>query len=67
MTPFEVDPGWYKAYWLSDRPRSKRRSFASGFARFAVLVVLVTGGGLVLSNFHVHRNVTSGLQDWEQE
>lgn len=67
MTPFEVAPGWYDSYWYSERPRPRRRSFSGSVARFAVLVVLLTGSGFVLSNFHVQRDVGGGLQDWEQE
>jgi hypothetical protein len=67
MTPFEVSPGWYDSYWYSDRPRPKRRSFSANFARFAVLIALLTGSGLALSNLQVQRDVSSGLQDWEQE
>jgi hypothetical protein len=64
--PFRVDPEWYENYWYSERPRPKRRSFPVSLVRFAVLVVLLTGGSAVLSQFHVHRDLP-GLQDWEQE
>jgi hypothetical protein len=67
MTPFEVAPEWYGSYWYSDRPHQRRRSFSRSLARLAVLVVLLTGSGFMLSNFHVQRDVSSGLQDWEQE
>jgi hypothetical protein len=63
--PFYVDPDWYERYWLSDRPYPKRRSFAGGLARFAVLAALLAGGGVVLSQFHASH--ASGYQDWEQE
>lgn len=51
MFPF-VDPGWYEDYWYSNRPRVKRRSFSRSLTRFAVLVVLLVGGGLVAKHFH---------------
>lgn len=51
MFPF-VDPGWYEDYWYSNRPRPKRRSFSSSLTRFAALLVLLVGGGLVLNHFH---------------
>ena len=35
-------------------------------ARFAVMVVLLAGGGLVLSEFHAGHG-GHGYQDWEQE
>jgi hypothetical protein len=72
MLPHDVDPGWYDAYWWTDRPRKKRRSLAGSLARFAVLIVLLAGGGMALSYFHVHSaasaaSAASGAQDWEQE
>ena len=51
MFPF-VDPGWYERYWLSERPRPKRRSLPRSLARFAVLAGLLAGSGLALSQFH---------------
>jgi hypothetical protein len=63
---FEVDPGWYDAYWYSDRPRPKRRTFAGSLARFAVLAVLLAGSGVALSYFEA-RSDASGAHDWEQE
>jgi hypothetical protein len=66
MFPLEVDPGWYGKYWLSERPQPQRRPFARHLARFAVVVVLLAGGGAVLSHFHSDHN-GNGYQDWEQE
>ena len=48
MFPFEVDPGWHENYWYSDRPRpQQRRAFSGNVARFAVLVLLLAGSGVV--------------------
>ena len=66
MFPVEVDPGWYERYWLSERPQSRKRPVAGHLARFAVVVVLLAGGGAVLSHFHAN-HAGSGYQDWEQE
>jgi hypothetical protein len=66
MFPFKVDPEWYENYWLSDRPHPPRKSLAGRLTRFAVVVVLVVGGGAVLSRLHVDHGA-SGYQDWEQE
>jgi hypothetical protein len=66
MFPFEVDPGWYEAYWLTDRPRGKRRSLPGRLAGLAVFAVLLAGSGLVLHHFHAQSDA-SGYQDWEQE
>jgi hypothetical protein len=66
MFPFEVDPGWYDACWLSERPGPQHRSVAGHLARLAVVVALVVGGGAVLSRYHVSQD-ESGYQDWEQE
>jgi hypothetical protein len=66
MFPFEVDPGWYDAYWLSERPGPQHRSVAGHLARFAVVVALLAGGGAVLSRYHVSQD-ENGYQDWEQE
>jgi hypothetical protein len=65
--PFEPDPGWFERYWYSNRLEPKRRSLSPSLARLAVLVALLATGGLVLSKHHVQRDVSSGLQDWEQE
>ncbi len=51
MLPFNVDPKWYEEYWLSERPRPKRRSFSASLARFAVLAALIIGGGALLSHY----------------
>ena len=82
MFPFEVDPGWYDAYWLSERPGPQHRSVAGHLARFAVVVALLAGGGAVLSRYHMQGVVDplikalsryhvsqdeNGYQDWEQE
>jgi hypothetical protein len=66
MFPLDVDPGWYAEYWYGERPAAKRRAFSGSLARFAVLVVLLAGGGMVLSQLHAHGDA-SGYQDWEQE
>ena len=67
MFPFEVDPGWYGNYWYSDRPRpQQRRAFSGNVARFAVLVLLLAGSGVVLSHVHDKANA-SVYQDWEEE
>lgn len=50
MFPF-VDPGWYEKYWYSDQPHPKRRSFSRSVTLFGVLVVLLIGGGLALSQY----------------
>ena len=65
--PFEPDPGWFEQYWYTDRPEPKRRPFSRNLARFAVLVALLAGSALVLSSHHVQSDVSSGLQEWEQE
>ena len=57
MFPFEVDPGWYEIYWLSDRPQPQRRSVPATWP-FAVLAALVVGGGAVLSRYHVGHGAT---------
>ena len=67
MSQFEVGPGWYDTYWYSERARPRRRPVSRRVARLAVLVVLLLGGGMVLSNLHVGRDVSCALQDWEQE
>ncbi len=66
MVPFAVDPGWYENYWLRDQPRPQPRLLNRRLGRFAVLVVLLTGSGFVLSQYHAHNRMT-GLQNWEQE
>jgi hypothetical protein len=66
MFPLQVDPKWYENYWYSDRPRPRRRSFGGSVARFAMLVGLLAGGGLVLSHLH-HQNNMDGYAPWEQE
>ena len=50
--PFNVDPEWYENYWFGARPRPKRRTFGRSMMRFTVLVALVAGGGVLLSQFH---------------
>lgn len=65
--PFVPDPGWFERYWYSTRPEPKHRSLSPGLARFAVLVALLATGGVMLSKHHVLRDVSSALQDWEQE
>ena len=66
MFPNKVHPGWYDAYWYGERPRPRRRSFAGSLARFGVLIVLLAGGGVALSQLQAHKDA-SGAQDWEQE
>jgi hypothetical protein len=66
MFPIEVHPGWYDAYWYSERQRPRRRSLAERLARFTVLIVLLAGGGVALGHSQAHRDV-SGAHDWEQE
>jgi hypothetical protein len=66
MFPLVVNPGWYDAYWFSDRPQPERRSLSGSLARFAVLVVLLAGSGLVLEHFH-DQHAAGGYQDWEVE
>ena len=53
-------------YWYSNWPRPRRRSFGGSLARFAMLVGLLAGGGLVLSHLH-HQNNMDGYAPWEQE
>ncbi len=50
--PFNVDPKWYENYWFSEQQRPKRRPFRRSLAQFAVLVALLAGGGILLSQFH---------------
>jgi hypothetical protein len=50
--PFNVDPNWYQNYWFGERPPAKRKVFRRSITRFAALVVLVAGGGVLLSQFH---------------
>jgi hypothetical protein len=52
MFHLEVDPDWYERFWYSNRPRPKRRPFASLVVRFALLVGLMGGGGAWLSLRH---------------
>ena len=53
MFPFEVDPGWYGDHWYSDRPRhSNAEPSPPAWRRFAVLVLLLAGSGVVLSHVH---------------
>jgi hypothetical protein len=66
MLPHQVDPGWYDAYWWTDRPCPKRRSLTGSLVRFAALVFLLAGGGVVLSYFEA-QSAPSSAQDWEQE
>jgi hypothetical protein len=66
-SPFGPDPGWYENYWYGDRPQPRRRPFSASFARFAVLVALLAAGGAMLSKHHAYDDVSSQLQDWEQE
>jgi hypothetical protein len=70
MHPFEVGPGWYESYWYAERGRRKRSSVGGSVARFAVAVVLLAGGGMALSHFHVPGHAGAahdGAHDWEQE
>lgn len=67
MSPFEVSPGWYDAFWCHDRRRPKHQTVSRNVARVAVLIVLLLGGGLVVTNLQVHGDVSGGMQDWEQE
>jgi hypothetical protein len=66
MFPFEVDPGWYNRYWLTDRPRRRRKPSHAGLASLAVLMVLLAGSSLVLNHFHT-QTVVGGYQAWEDE
>lgn len=50
--PFNIDPNWYEKYWFGERAPPKRRVFRRGIARFAVLVALLAGGGVLLSQLH---------------
>lgn len=43
MLPHQVDPGWYDAYWWTDRPCPKRRSLTGSLVRFAALVFSAGG------------------------
>ena len=61
--PFNPDAGRFERYWYADRPEPKRRSLSRSLARFAVLVALLAGNGLVLSNHHFQKD----LRNWEQE
>ncbi len=66
MAPLDVDPKWYDRHWYTDRPRPKRRSLTAGLVRFAVLAMLLAGGGAALGLFHAHSDADRA-QDWEQE
>jgi hypothetical protein len=66
MFPLLVDPSWYENHWYGDRTPPRRRAVSRGLARFALLVVLLAGGGAVLSSVHVQRDAP-GYQDWEME
>jgi hypothetical protein len=66
MFPVNVDPGWYEKYWLSERPKPRPRSGYRLLKRVAVVVVLLAGGGAVLSHLHAHHG-GDAYPDWEQE
>ena len=66
MFPFDVDPDWYDRYWMTDRPQPRRRSFSRSLTRFAVVVVLMAGGGAALSHFYPDHGAAH-YQGWEQE
>lgn len=48
---FEVDPGWYEKYWLTDKPHSKR---AGSLTRFVVVIALLVGSSAALSQLVQH-------------
>ena len=66
MYPFGPDTGWYEKYWLTDQPTYRRKSYVGSLMRYVVVVALLVGGGVALSHFNTHHDV-SGYQDWEQE
>jgi hypothetical protein len=39
MTPFDIDPSWYEAYWYGERAVRKRRPLVRKLLRSAVPVV----------------------------
>ena len=64
--PFPPDPPRFDRYWYSEQPAPERRSTLRSLARFALLVELLVGGGLLLSRHNVQRDTSGGLQRWEQ-
>jgi hypothetical protein len=52
MFPFLVDRSWFENFWYRAPVRPKRRPFARSLARFAVCVVLVFGGVLIVGQLH---------------
>jgi hypothetical protein len=66
MFPLQVDPNWYENHWYGSRSPPRRRKVSRGVARFALLVVLLAGGGAVLGSVHIQHDAP-GYQDWEME
>jgi hypothetical protein len=63
---FHVDPGWYEAYWLSERARPRLPKPTSAAARLAVVVAVLGGGAALLNHFH-GKDPWHGYQQWERE
>jgi hypothetical protein len=66
MFPFDVDPGWYDKYWLTDRAPHWRKPRHAGLAGLIVLMALLAGSGLVLNQVHA-KGIVSSYQAWEEE
>lgn len=52
MFSFEVNPGWFDAYWYSNRPQPERKSLAGRWARLKAVVVLVASNAEMQNYFH---------------
>jgi hypothetical protein len=61
-----VDPGWYEAYWFTERPRPRRRTAAIAVTRFAVVAAVLCGSAALVEHFHF-KDMWQGYQQWERE